>query len=269
MPIRLLAIDLDGTLLRSDRTPHPESAAALRKAVAEGVIVVLASGRIRTSMVPFAEEIGLRCPIVSCNGALVQNADGQVVAHWKLPTEVFDAVWPYTLEAGAHLNVYTASELLFLKESPFGQEYARRLKTIQPRVASVEEIRGIDISKILVMDHPERIVKHREILEGLVDSNLGRSTLSEPDYLEFLARDVSKGKALAALCAHLGIDRSETAAIGDYLNDKEMLEWVGMSGTVANGHRDLRSVCSVTVRSNDDGGVAEFVLDHVLKAVPA
>ncbi|HEY0865759.1 MAG TPA: Cof-type HAD-IIB family hydrolase [Fimbriimonas sp.] len=264
MPIRLLAVDLDGTLLTSGRVPHPDSAEAMRRAASAGVTVVLASGRIRTSMHPFAREVGLASPMISCNGAYIEDETGAEIDYTPLPMAVFEQVWPYAVETGAHLNVYTTTELLYLQETVYGLEYARRLKTIQPRVATVEEVRNLTISKILVMDQPERIVKHRAILEDRIDPLLGRATVSEPDYLEFLSGDVSKGKALQTLCRHLGIAQEETAAIGDYLNDSEMLDWAGLSATVRNGHPELHRIADVTVGTNDEGGVAEFIDDHIL-----
>lgn len=267
MPIKLLALDLDGTTLTSERKLHPGAVDAVRRVREAGIQVVLASGRIRTSMFPFARELDLDGAMVSCNGAHVQGPGGAEIAHWPLPHAVFEAIWPYALEAGAHINVYTRDELLFLRESPFGLEYARRLRTIVPRVASVDEIREMEISKVLIMDHPERILEHRAEIEARMPGDLGRATLSEPDYLEFLAHGVSKARGLQVLCDRLGIDSSEVAAIGDYLNDREMLEWAGTSAVVANAHEDLVANARNVMRSNNEGGVAQFVEEFVLVSV--
>lgn len=263
MPTRLLAVDLDGTLLTSERTPHPVSAAALRAAQDSGVMVVLASGRIRPTMLPIAAEAGVCGPMICGNGAHVVDAEGLDIAHWPVPKAVYDVIWPYALEVGAHVNVYTRTELIFLSESEFGEEYARRLRTMEPTLLSPEEAREKEITKVLVMDHPERIPTHRKRILEMIDPQLGRATESEPDYLEFFATGVSKGLALKTLAEHLGIEQSECAAIGDYLNDAEMLEWAGVSATVANGHPALKSIASMVVASNEEAGVAEFV-EHLL-----
>ncbi|MFX9019979.1 HAD hydrolase family protein, partial [Acinetobacter baumannii] len=83
---------------------------------------------------------------------------------------------------------------------------------------------------------------------------------------EFLAYGCSKGKALQALCGSLDVDQSEVAAIGDFLNDVEMVDWASLGGAVGNAHEAVKRVAQVVVASNDDGGVAEFIERYVLAA---
>ncbi|MCX7799405.1 MAG: Cof-type HAD-IIB family hydrolase [Fimbriimonadales bacterium] len=263
-PIRLLAVDLDGTLLGSDRTPHPASAEALRLCRQRGVRVVLASGRVSLTMAPFAEAIGLERTFVCCNGAHVVEARHGDVLHTPLPGNAALAIWEFGRQRGLQTNLYFRDRIAFGHRSPFGDVYLSRVRAeVQPSVTR-EEILRDPPTKMMVLAEPEELERHRAAAEELA-SGLGlRTVLSEPDYLEFLVPTADKGSGLRALCRHLGVPRESCAAIGDYSNDVEMLAWAGFSGAMANGSEDAKAAADAVVSSNDDGGVAEFVSRFVL-----
>ncbi|MCI0479194.1 Cof-type HAD-IIB family hydrolase, partial [Candidatus Uhrbacteria bacterium] len=104
--IRLIALDLDGTFLRDDRSIPEKNAEAVRAAVRSGVDICLASGRVIGSIRPFCDLIGFRGPIVSCNGAFIADKTGREIHHSALPVGVRDIVVRYVRENRLHLNVY-------------------------------------------------------------------------------------------------------------------------------------------------------------------
>ncbi len=263
MKIRLLAIDLDGTLLTRERRPHPESTRAIRRAIGAGVTVALASGRVRPSMRPFAEEIGLEGPMVCGNGAHVLGPNGDEILHDPLPADAFEVVRRYAEEEGVHLNMYTRHELLFLHETPWGDVYRSRVAVTEPRLTTLDEIRAQVVTKAMIIDDPESIPRHKASLAPLLGGR-AHMTESEPEYLEFLSPSADKGTGLRALAEFLGIAREETAAIGDYLNDLGMLRWAGLSAAMGNAAEPVKQAAQRVMPTNDEGGVGTFIDTWVL-----
>ncbi|AIE87754.1 Cof-type HAD-IIB family hydrolase [Fimbriimonas ginsengisoli] len=264
----LIALDLDHTTLTSERIPHPANLEAIKRAQAAGVRVVLASGRIGTSMQPFAEMLGVTGAMICCNGAQVLDANGEeLVAHLMDP-EVLHRVVEYAVPAGIHVNVYTRTELLFLDRTPWAEEYARRLVTLSPRFTTVEEAKQHEILKVSIVDSAEAIQLHVQVLVPTIPPELALPTESEKEYLEFMHPLANKGNGLRRLAEELGIPQERTAAIGDYLNDLEMIQWAGVSGAVANGAEAVRAIANVVAPTNDEGGVAWFI-DWLLSPKPS
>jgi hypothetical protein len=255
---------MDGTLLSPERRLTPDAVAAVKRATNAGIAVALASGRSRLSLRPFAAELDLVGPLICSNGAHVLGVDGNELAHFSVPVSVREIVIDFALTSGFHLNAYTRDELLFLSESPWGNEYQRRLRSITPRLASREEILSTEISKLMIVFEPDQVQKARQVLETRLDLDTVRITESEPEYLEFLALKADKSIGLATVAASMGVRPEETAAIGDYLNDLEMLRWAGFSGAMANAHDEVKRIADVVVGSNLEGGVAQF-LDLMLE----
>ncbi len=264
MSIRLLALDLDHTVLTNSRKIHPENIPAIRAAVESGIIVVLASGRMLLTMLPFRDQLGLETPVICCNGALVVDETLVTLREHTLPVEVFDQLFAYAEAEGLQINAYTKDKLLILQSSSFMDEYSQRVRSVTPIRATPEEARSLPLLKVLFLDSADRVNHHRSVLEPLLDSSIARVTVSEPEYLEFLPASVSKGQALEFLAERFGFEQQETAAIGDFDNDVEMVKWAGLGGAVANGSAPVRAVADVLVASNEDAGVAEFIYHHVL-----
>lgn len=255
----LLAIDLDGTLLTGARLPHPDSVSAILRAKEAGMKVVLSSGRIRPAMLPFAEPLGLVNPMICSNGGHVFGPDGNEIHVRLFDKATFDTVLNYAEATNSHLSVYTRDELLFLRETSWGEAYAKRVRSVMPRVVTPAEARSKEVLKLILIDEPGRIAAHIQAIAPHIDPEVCRMTESEAEYLEFLPTDVSKGAALAMVAAGFGIPAERTAAIGDYLNDLEMLTFAGHSAAVANGAEAAKMAADRVVGSNEEGGVGQFI----------
>jgi Cof subfamily protein (haloacid dehalogenase superfamily) len=264
MNIRLLAIDLDGTLLTRDKRILASSSEAIREAQDAGVTVVLATGRIRPSMVPFAKQLGLADgPAICGNGTHTALSPSEDLYQLNLSDEAVQIVTQYALDGDLHLNVYTHDRLFFLRETPWGDLYRSRVETVEPEALN-GKLDGLTCIKVLLVDDPSRIAEHSKAISARVGSKV-RATESEPEYLEFMDSQATKGYAVAQLAAKLGIDRGEVAVIGDYLNDIEMIRYARLSGAVGNAHPSVKSAANVVVSSNEEGGVSEFIRQFVLK----
>ena len=263
--IKLVAIDVDGTLLTSARMIHSVNAKWIRIAIARGITVVLASGRVYASMQPFLAELDLLdAPVICANGAHVRDRGRRDLSTAFLPRHTVELLVDYALTTGVHLNAYTTDAVFFLRESRWGDLYRRRVVHTSPRVASSDHIRSLSLLKLMFVDAPEVVLGiGREIARLLADTD-PHVTISEPEYLEILPSGVSKGLALSRLATHLGIERRDVAAIGDFHNDVEMLTWAG-TGVVMQGAPDsVKAVADIIAPSNDEAGVAWYLRSIVL-----
>jgi len=261
--IRLLAIDLDGTLLGPDRRISVANKVAIDRARAAGITVMLASGRIQPSMQPFADMLGLDGPMICGNGTHAFVSPGEELFATPIAAPSHQALIEYATEEDLHLNLYTRTNLFFLRDTPWGDLYKTRVESVIPELLPA----GFDepFLKCMIVDEPDRIDGHLEAALERIAAGDTRATKSESEYLEFMDVKANKGTALARVAEALGIAREETAAIGDYLNDLEMLEWASLSATLLGGHPDAKKVANVVVSPNEADGVAEFIDAHVLK----
>ncbi|RYG27715.1 hypothetical protein EON81_29710, partial [bacterium] len=197
--IRLIATDIDNTLLTSDRRPHPRNVAAIRAAVDAGITVVLASGRIGYSIRGIAELVGLEGPIIACNGADIFGPQEEDWGHERLDRATIDLVLDFAEEHDVQANLYTRQEVTFLGDSEWSRQYLKRLNqsndrhSVVPRRGRSEDVRSLDASKVIFVDSAERIQRFRRELEPRLNPHAARVTESEAEYLEFLAANASKG----------------------------------------------------------------------------
>lgn len=210
-------------------------------------------------MLQFAEPLGVTSPMICSNGGHVVGPDGSDVHCELLDKDSFEVVLDYVQEVGVHLSVYTQNDLFFLRETSWGEAYAKRVRSVIPQVAPPEVVREKDVLKTLIIDEPDRIPGHVAALAKRLDPTKCRMTESEPEYLEMMPASVSKGAALERLIHTLGISQSRTAAIGDYLNDLEMIQFAGHSAAVGNAAEATKLAADRVVATNEEGGVAEFI----------
>ena len=263
--IKLLATDLDGTLLTKARLPHIDAAAAIKRAEAEGITVAIATGRIYQSVQLIAEQLDFHGPIIACNGANVVAADGTELLFVSLDPRVVEKTYAYAVEKGLQLCAYTRFGVYFLSESNWGDVYRSRINLEIHENVSQETLVQVPCLKVLIIDSPGAIAGHRDHMTRELDGIPVTITESEPEYLEFLPVNADKGTGLRHLAESIGVEAHEVAAIGDYLNDVEMLRYAGTSAAVENAVSEVKDLVNVIVSSNDAGGFAEFVDRYVLK----
>jgi len=258
--VRLIALDLDGTTLTSEREIHPRNVEAIVQASRAGIVIVLASGRIRPSISPFARRLELgQGPLICSNGAHIVDSDGSTLAASYLGAPEQNAILDFALHEGLHINGYTTDRMFYLHDSRWLELYRTRARTIPVQKVGVEELRTMQLIKLMVVAEPPII--HELALQAHTWLDTERVTLteSEPEYLEFLSRAANKGAALQRLAEHLHIDRTGVMAVGDYLNDVEMVAWAGYGVAMGNAVPEVKAVANRVVANNDEGGVADAI----------
>jgi Cof subfamily protein (haloacid dehalogenase superfamily) len=263
---RLLAVDIDFTLVDDERKVPPENREALRAARDAGIQIALASGRIVSSLQLYGEEIGWSMPLIACNGGFVVDEQGNVLADHRLDADVVETVVAECESQSLHVNVYAGDRLSFAEKTPMAEKYLRRTRRAYYQVLAWADLRRQRANKLIIVDDPARLEPLRLWLQDTLAPDQAIVTYSEPEYLEVLCPGCSKATGLAILAERLGIPREATAAIGDYYNDVEMLAWAGVSAAVANAVPEAKEAATCVVPSYLDLGVARFV-EMLLKNV--
>jgi Cof subfamily protein (haloacid dehalogenase superfamily) len=256
--IKLIALDLDWTLLDSSRSISAQNAASIRRAVKKGVIVVLASGRNAKSIAQFWADLGLQGPVVSCNGAYVLDGEGKEIYHEAVEDDTRDRLVTYAEDADTHVAIYSRDVVVSSNANEWGDLYASRLRNIVPERVDPSRLRDYPATKVLFVDEPERIQAHKDLL-GPEYGPITYMTVSEPEYLEFLAPNVDKSTGIKLIADAHGIKQSEVAAMGDYYNDLEMVRWAGYGGAPANAIEEIKAVADKVFGSNDDHAASQFI----------
>lgn len=261
MPYRLIAVDLDDTLLTDDLTVSEPTRQAIADAIAQGAHVTIATGRMFESAQRIARQVGLNVPIITYQGSLIKNLlDEQVLYERSVPVAVAARIHDYCVANGLHLQTFIADKLYAAEENDRLLRYAAQSKipyTIEPDFKRLISSEGQ--TKMLAIDEPERLDALLPELKALFAGEV-HVTKSKPNYVEFTHVEGTKGHALRFLAAHYGIPIEETIGVGDAMNDREMIETAGLGVAMANAAPSLKEIADFVTLSNNDDGV-KHVLD--------
>lgn len=259
---KLLAIDLDDTLLDNKLCVPQRSHRAVEMAREAGVRVTLATGRMYRSALPFAREIGVEDYLITYQGALVKHAvNGEVLFHRPVPMELALEVIELVNNYGYHINIYLDDNLYVAKHTRESDLYAAISRIPMEEVGNLEVFlreRKQAPTKVLV-------VAQEELLDKLAAQARPRwgdklhITKSKPHFLEFSHPLGNKGDALAAVAKHYGVKREEVIAMGDSYNDLEMIDYAGLGVVVGNARPEIIAKADFVCCSNEECGVAEVV----------
>lgn len=274
-PPRLLALDMDGTLLRPGGGVDPRDVAAIRRARDAGVTVTIATGRVSTGTLPTARELGLKAPLVCADGALmVCPRTGTRLEHTPIALDVAEAS-VRTLCAHDLAPFVITHDAIHGDES--GREHAGWITvwtedlTLHPCLPDASAWRRPgEITMAVGVGPRERVEAAREILSRehgsaleAVHFGVSLAQARGRDLCALLCRPrgVSKGAALARLAARLGVAREQVAAVGDWYNDISMFEWAGRSFAMGQSPTAVRAVATDVLEATHvtGGGIAEAI----------
>lgn len=272
--IRLIGIDVDGTLLDSAGRMPPANRDAIHEAVARGVHVALVTGRSYPYARPVAEPLPPSISLIVSNGAIERSTDGSTLARRLLPRHVARAVlestWAFRDAAALIFDRDADRQLVYESmdwEHPGRKGYFQRNHS---RIAQ-----SMPLEAALVED-PIQVMFNGEVLamRGLAERLRAGArdfavSITEYEHRDFALLDVTspaatKGRALAWRARQLGLRREEVMAVGDNLNDVEMLEFAGTAVVMANAVADLKNRGWHVTGHQDDAGLAEAIEQFVL-----
>lgn len=264
MTYKLIAIDVDGTLINDDKVVTPRTMAALQQAIAKGVHVTLATGRMYASAQKIAHQIGMNVPLITYQGSLVKNLlDGEVLYERTIPTTAARQILNYALEHKLHLQLYVNDQLYVREENEKAANYARLSKIPYIVEPDFEKLIDLPNNKMLMIDEPDYLDKVADDLRAIVGDQV-HIAKSKPTYLEFMHAEGTKGHAITFLAAHFGFDLSEVIGIGDAWNDRELVEVAGLGVAMDNAVPALKEIADEITASNNEDGVALIIEKHVL-----
>lgn len=255
----LLALDVDGTLLTGSGVLTPRTRDALRAADREAWAIALVTGRPLPQVLPLVRELGVGEFVVAANGATVAEIEsGRVIYQASLPGFLVADALARARRAvpGLRLAVTTSrafhAEPGFDQLAPLTRDVAVVVDDAAPRPdddvhSTVLFVLGGDTATLLAEVH------------AVVPSGVDVSPSGLPGSVELTPPGVHKGRGVARLCARLGVDRLDVVAVGDGLNDHEMLTWAGRGVAMGNADRATKLLADEVTASNDDDGVALLV----------
>lgn len=264
---KLIALDLDGTLLNDKKEISNRCKEDIRKLKENGVSVVLATGRPYHGVMPYIKELNLLDDndfVVTYNGALVKNAKGdKVLKQSPLSLDAYKELYTVSRELGVNIHALTESSVLTPRNNPYThiESTINQIPVIEGPIEDVNS--STNIIKVMFIDDPKRldaIIPH--IPEWVkVKYSIQRSASI---FLEFLDKGVDKGVGVSLIAKKLGIESKEVIAIGDAGNDIAMIQYAGLGVAMGNATDDVKSVADYITLTNEENGVAHVIEKFVL-----
>ncbi|MEO7021533.1 MAG: Cof-type HAD-IIB family hydrolase [Ktedonobacteraceae bacterium] len=266
---RLLAIDLDGTLLtpRPQKIITPRTHHALQQAVAAGVRIVIATGQSLVMLQHICRDLPIEGPQIIENGAII--ADMQTGQHYHeklLPTEHVLPVLTALQQAGFHRAYHTLGRVYADNDTPRVRQW---YELPVPPVIELEDVTSLypePCIKVVGVGEESKVRAQRQMLTDRFAGQI-YVTQSAFDLLEFLHPGVSKKHGLQTIAQDLGIRPEEIVAIGDGHNDIGMLQFAGLGVAMGNAHTEVKNAANHVTLSNAEDGVAVVIEEMILPAL--
>lgn len=254
---RFLVCDMDGTLLNSEREISLMNKAALNTFVEQGGLFTVATGRDEISLSKYLNDLPINMPVIIYNGAAIYDYAGKAFI-WKRYLD--SAVLPLITELmhvfpDMGIEIYNEDCITIVKESKAIHDQILR-DLFVPRHAPVEKI-GFPWKKIILAWEPEKLLP---VQAYLINKKIPfRFFFSQPDFIEILHPEASKGSALKEMALRWKIPAELITAMGDHMNDLEMLQYAGCGIAVANAHPKLKAIADKCCGHHDHNAVAEVI----------
>jgi Cof subfamily protein (haloacid dehalogenase superfamily) len=262
LPYELIALDLDLTFLNEQHEISPRNLAAARRCRDLGAKLIITSGRMYYTTLPFSRALELDTPTIAYNGAFIKHdGSGKVLLDEHLDIATAQELVAFCARENLHLNYYLDDTLYTAQENVWSDLYATRTGAIIHPVGDLRCFADRAPTKVLIVDDPAVIIR---LCQDLSPHFAGRAyvTISNPEYLEFMPPQVDKGKALSVVAAHYGIPRAKVIAFGDANNDVPAIQWSGLGVAMANACPDVRAQADRIAPSYDEDGVA-IILEEI------
>lgn len=270
LPIELIALDIDGTLIGDDLVIGPDTRAAVRGALAQGVLISIVTGRMVSSAMRFARELGLTAPVVGYQGALIRAMPepgstrlGRLLHHDPIRADVARDIVEWTRVQGLDPHINHLERFILRADDPNADDYSAFMGSRAELVPDLADSIRHPVTKVLAVGEPPLPTDIAPIARARFR---GRAdvTISHPKFLEFVAPGVSKGQAVRWLARRLGVKLGATMAIGDQWNDLEMLAAVGHGAVMPSAPAPVQAVARYVAAPLAEEGVARMIEALVL-----
>ena len=261
---KIVVSDLDGTLLNQKSEVSKFSKEVIRKFIQNGGKFYIATGRAYPDAKRITNELGIEVPIITANGAVINNEKGEEIYRNDLSKEISDVVLGVDylrISDDIHMNIYSANKWYvedpIRRVNPFQEELHYRFEVLKRN-----EIEKISITKFFFIGHHKDLLKlERVVLDKLEDKiNIA---FTDPECLEIFDIEVTKANAIKKLSVLEQFDIKDVVAFGDGFNDYEMLQSVGKGYVMGNAHYKLKEALprNEVIENNNEDGVAKKIVE--------
>lgn len=267
---KIIALDIDGTLLNSKKEITQEVYDAIFDAKKQGFKVVLATGRPLAGVETFLEKLNLTNEndyVICFNGALVQEVKTKkIITDIDMTVDDFKLIYNKICKPNnSFIHINTPTNLITPhKITPKYTTYEATLNKINVEFISEDKIdSSIKFCKVMIIDEPEII---ENVIKSIPKEFFDKYTIvrSAPFFLEFLNKKANKGNALKYLCQNLEIPIEDAIAVGDEENDKHMIEIAGLGVAMGNARDSIKQIAKYITDTNDNNGVAKVINKFLL-----
>jgi Cof subfamily protein (haloacid dehalogenase superfamily) len=264
---KLIATDLDGTLLNDQKKINPNNAEYIKKALDLGVKIVLCSGRSHFSIHAFEEELNLvklENYGIGLNGSMIYNSHTKLpIRHLLLDNSSAVKVLKELEQFNLEVVVFTGTTWIINVPKEKSRFYSVTTNEEFEIISDLTKI-DIDVSKIIIIGENSKLKEIESYMKDFL-GGLCNVCFTQTNFLEFTNIDAHKGAALKVLAEHLGISMKEVIAVGDNYNDITMLQEAGVGVAVSNAEDDVKKVADyITKSSNNDGALKEIIEKYIL-----
>ena len=264
-PIRLIALDIDGTIIGDDGIIGPRTRAAIAAAMERDIAVSLVTGRMVSSAMRFARELRLTHPVVGYQGGLIRAMPdpgsarlGRLLLHTALPAETARRIVTWARDQGLDPHLNHLERFILRADDPGADDYSAFMGANAELVPDLVEAITHPITKVLAVGEPPMPVETARLAQdhfrGAADV-----TISHPRFLEFVAPGVSKGRAIHFLARRLRIPLGSVLAIGDQWNDLEMLAVAGHGTAMPSAPIGVRAVARYIAPPLEEEGAGRMI----------
>lgn len=260
---KLLALDIDGTLINDKRELTDKTILAVKRAIESGVHVTLCTGRPIQGVRWLVDRLGITTPVITYNGAeIVDPMDNSILFSEQLLPEDAVKIAEFGRARNTTLIVWSKGELFGSPMNERVADYKNIARTEPKPFDDITPLAQRGVTKIIWYDDIDRI---NQFQNGLNKTDFKSVTYctSNPKFLEFFNCEVSKRTSMERLADMLGVKREETVAIGDGYNDIPMLEGAGLSIAMGNAPHDIKEICHKVTLDNNSDGVA-YAIDNYI-----
>lgn len=264
MKYKLLALDIDGTLLNSERKLTARTESAIKQAIRSGVMVTLCTGRPIQGVRKYIDALGLTAPIITYNGAeIVDPVENKTLFCERLGYADALKIIEMGKKEGFTMCIWSEGALYGLPLDDLVRDY-QKISGVEALEANDPEALAIQgITKIIWYSTPERVSEWMLKLKDEEFESVNFST-SNPAFLELFSGKVSKRIAMQRLAEALSVSAEQTVAVGDGLNDIPMLEFAGLGIAMGNASSEVKAIADEVVGDNDSDGVATAIERFIL-----
>ena len=267
---RLVALDLDDSLLNNELLISDRTVAAVQKAAEQNIYVVICSGRSPSAILPFVRRLDLAGTeqgryAVASNGSVVLDLhERREIYSAKVSGDVLVRANKAAADLGLPSQVYSSSKIYAGMDNKYTRMDSELTGMPLELVQGYDEFLEQGFAKMIIPGDPEILIGLQKSLSAELK---GKAVvlISKPYFLEILPANCGKGEALEFLSAHLGIKMNEVMAFGDSMNDESMIVKCGLSVAMSNGLDKIKDEAAFVTRlTNDQDGIADFVEQFVL-----